>query len=243
MRWLYYLAGAVFVLSIVTFIISSNVRWAANSPLMYSFLFDVNDVEATSGIPKDQLMRGADQSIHYFNSTIEPLQVVIQVDGRDRQVYGQREILHMGDVKGLFRGTYRVQEASAAYLGAFILGSAYFRRRRAVRPVAKLVLAGGGAAIGLVALLGLSSTVLSFDPIFNAFHEISFSNDFWRLPAESYLVRMYPDGFWLGATLLIGAASIVEGLFLMTIAGTVLRRTRQPHPLKHETPQYTRGAA
>ena len=130
---------------------------------------------ASTDIPKDQLMRGVGQIIHYYNSTDKPLQVVVELNGRDEQIYSQRAIAHMADVKGLFQGTYRVQEASAAFIGAFLLGGAFALRRRFLRPLTRLVRAGSILSISLVVLLGIASLIASFGPLFDLFHEISFS--------------------------------------------------------------------
>ena len=69
----------------------------------------------------------------------------------------------------------------------------------------------------LVALVGIAS-VTGFSPLFTLFHRVSFINDLWQLdPYTSYLVRMFPLGFWQEATLLVGLASIAEAVCIMVL--------------------------
>ena len=73
-------------------------------------------------------------------------------------------------------------------------------------------------AVGLGALVG-------FDRLFLAFHLISFSNDFWQLvPWQDNLIAMFPQGFFLDATLFIGLASVVEAMIMGGAAWAWSRR-------------------
>ncbi|MBI2873334.1 MAG: TIGR01906 family membrane protein [Chloroflexi bacterium] len=214
------------VLAVPVFLISSNVRWAANSLRMYGFLFDRHQVAQGTGISRDELLRGSRQIVDYFNSDQEPLRVVVQLAGAERELFGPREVQHMADVKGLFRGVYRVQEASGALLVAGTALLLAIHRRRGLKVVGKLAAMGGALTVALVVVVGLGSLV-SFGPLFYLFHIVSFSNDLWQLERTDYLLRLFPQGFWQDATLLIGAATLVEALALIAVAYGGLRWVRR----------------
>ena len=147
-------------------------------------------------------MSAARQIRDYFNNGDEFITVsVVQNSVRIENLYNEREIRHMRDVKGLVRGVYRIQEATGAYLAAFALvGLAAWRRRFLSRLTWSAAL-GGALTLGLVGLVGLASLV-GFDSLFRAFHLVSFSNDLWQLdPRTDYLIAMFPEGFFLDATL------------------------------------------
>ncbi len=62
----------------------------------------------------------------------------------------------------------------------------------------------------LVLAVGMVSLV-AFGPLFTAFHEVIFANDFWKLdPRTSFLVRMFPFNFWLETTIILALASVAE---------------------------------
>ena len=224
MRLFRFFYKALFVISIVIFLVSTNVRWSSSLLVSYNFLFDITEVESSSNIPKDQLLRGAQQIIDYVHTNTEPLAVIIEVEGIDQQVYSEREILHMRDVKDLFQKTYRVQEFSGGYLLLFSFALLYWRKKKALQPIASLSATGAILAISLVLLIGLSSLLLSFQEVFNIFHYISFDNDLWILSPDTYLVKMYPYNFWLNATFLIGISTLVEGILLICMSKLRWRR-------------------
>ena len=243
-RWAIIAASGLFLLVVPVFLVTSNVRWAANSVSLWGVLFDRHDVPERTGTAKSELTRGARQIAHYFNSGEEPLRVVMRVSGQEREVFNEQEVQHMADVKSLFTGTFRVHMASGALLGALVVGGLLAYRRRAIRPLARLTMAGGGLTIGLVVLVGLVA-LISFGPLFTTFHVLSFSNDFWQLdPGSSYLVRMFPQGFWQDMTLLIGLTSVLEALLLMAGALLVLKRVPSAEGAQKEAaPGYASDAA
>ena len=114
----------------------------------------------------------------------------------ERELFNQREVHHMRDVKGLVRGTYGVALVTALYLLGFV-AAGYAKDRRAFYPnLARRCLQGGLLTLALVAAVGLFALV-GFDTLFLLFHQISFANDLWQLdPRSDYLLIMFPLGFW-----------------------------------------------
>ncbi len=202
--------SALFLVAFAVFLVTSNVRWAFNSVELYELGFSRHQVDRTTGLTQQQLSLGAHQIRDYFNSSEELLSLRITVGSAERELYDEREILHMRDVKELAWNVYRVQEGMFLYLllfsalGFFIMGNDFAGRFR------RLLIKGSVLTVTLVGLVGLASLAL-FGPLFRLFHVVSFRNDLWQLdPYSSYLVQMFPQGFWLDATLLIGFACIVE---------------------------------
>ena len=212
----------LFVAGFTVLLVATNVRWAFNSVEFYELGFRRHDVAATTGLSDEQLSSAARQIRDYFNSQDEPLEVLIIFDGTTQTLYDDRETVHMRDVKELVRRVYRVQEGTFLYLALFatlgflILGNDFAGRLRS------LLVRGSFLTVALVGLAGLAALV-DFGPLFVLFHEMSFSNDFWQLdPADSYLVRMFPQGFWLEAMLIIGVASMAESAAVVLLL-TVMR--------------------
>ena len=86
----------------------------------------------------------------------------------------------------------------------------------------RLFIAGSMVTLALVGVV-VAGSLVTFGPLFLVFHLVSFSNDLWQLDTySSYLIRMFPEGFWRDAALVVGAASVVEALgiiLLLTLAG------------------------
>lgn len=213
--------NVAFVLAFLIFLVTSNVRLAFNSIALYEFGFDRHNVESTTGLTESQLSEVATQIRDYFNSDEELLDVRVTADGDARPLFDQREIIHMRDVKELLHTVYRVQEGAFLFLftfstvGFLILSSEFAERIR------RLFFRGMVFTYGTIGVIGLVSLV-GFNLLFRWFHEVSFNNDFWLLdPSTSFLVRLFPQGFWLESTLMIGMATLVESGGIVALLGLI----------------------
>ena len=75
--------------------------------------------------------------------------------------------------------------------------------------------------IGLVAALG------GFNFLFLQFHLLSFSNDLWQGTADDRMIQLFPQLFFLQATLLIGLAAIIE-MGIAWVGATMSLRALEP---------------
>jgi len=81
-----------------------------------------------------------------------------------------------------------------------------------------------GSAI-LVAAIGLIAT-FAFEPLFLAFHYLFFPQGNFLFPSTSNLIRLYPDWYWEGISLRVGASVILVALALAAVAHLRLRAAK-----------------
>ena len=208
----------LFIAMVPIFLIAFNVRWVINFPPLYSYGFDRYDIVRYTGIERDELISAGKQIRDYFNNDTELLEIRVVVGGiLVMNLYNEREVLHMRDVKGLVKGVYRVSEITGLFMALVIVGGFVNWGRAFVPMLGSLLRWGGGVTLGLVVLVGLGALV-GFDRLFLAFHLISFSNDLWQLdPRRDYLIAMFPQGFFFDATMLIALAVVVEAAILVIV--------------------------
>ena len=218
MRFARLAAIAVFVVAVPVFLITTNVRWVINAPVLYSYGFDKYDIPLYTGIERDELLSAGRQIRDYFNNDEKDLIIsTVQRGIAIPSLFNSREITHMRDVKGLVQGVYDVQLITGLYLVAFAVVGFIATRRRFLPQLARLLGMGGGLTLGLVVAVGLGALV-GFERLFLAFHEISFSNDFWQLdPRTDALIAMFPEGFFLDATLWIVGSTVLEAAILAAV--------------------------
>jgi len=217
----------LFVFAVPLFLVTASVAWAFNDPSVYNRGFQKYRISLATGITEEDLRHVAGQIRHYFNSTDEPLLVKTQVYGEEREIFNQREVKHMHDVKRLVWWVYAAAAVSGIYLmantswglavnGPRFLGELAHRVIRGVALMGILVV-----AVGILALSG-------FDTLFLRFHQLAFANDLWQLdPRRDYLVIIFPQGFWFDATMRV-VASTVSGAVALTLAsGGYLLWTRR----------------
>ena len=111
------IVAVVFVALVPIFLIALNVRWVVNFPPLYAYGFDRYDIPRYTGIQRDELISAGSQIRDYFSNDDELLAVDVVVRGvRVMNLYNEREVLHMRDVKALVRGVNRVSEVAGLYL-------------------------------------------------------------------------------------------------------------------------------
>ena len=135
-------------------------------------------------------------------------------------LFTAQEVAHMEDVRRVFIGA---QVAAVLAAGALaLLAAAAWRGGR----LARLARDGALAASVGVGAIG-AAAALAFEPVFLLFHQIFFpQGNFLFDPATSNLLALYPQAYWWGLTLRIGAAFVVGALALALLAHLALRRER-----------------
>ncbi len=226
MRKLAILPQILFALVLPLLLITSNLHWEINAPSLYEYDFDKYNIAQKTGLARSQLSRAAQGLTHYFNSTEEPIQVRVTRDGQEFDLFNQREIVHLQDVKELVRLDYWVQAAALIFVLGYVVVGFAWQRRRFGKYLARAVLWGSGVTLTVMVLMALA-ILLGFDNFFLSFHLISFSNQFWILdPSKDFLIMMFPEGFFYLAAILLAGATIVEALLLGSAAWLVSGRYR-----------------
>jgi integral membrane protein (TIGR01906 family) len=208
-------AVILFIALVPIFMITTSVRWVINFPGLYSYGFDKYNIPDYTGIQRDDLLDAAAQLRDYFNNDDEDIVIRTFVLGVLREnLYNQREIDHMRDVKVLVNNVYRVQEVIGLYFLVFAAVGFYISRRRFTEALLRVISRGGKVTLSLVVVIGLLSSV-AFNQLFLLFHLVSFSNDFWQLdPGRDYLIAMFPQNFFFDATMLIALSTVALALIL-----------------------------
>jgi integral membrane protein (TIGR01906 family) len=197
----------LFILCIPVLLVTATVRIASNSTELYNFGFNKYNVSGDTGISSAELYKAAEGLIAYFNNGEKYIDLTVIKDGKPFTLFTQREIEHLKDVKGLFRLVYRLLLGTLIYAMIYAIFTYSIWRDR--RRLAWGLIGGSGLTLGLVALLGVAIGT-NFDQFFYDFHLISFTNNLWQLDPTDYLIRLFPQGFWYDAALIvtIGTAAL-----------------------------------
>lgn len=212
----------LFMLSLPVLLLTASLGWATNSLWLYKYGFEKYNVSQTTGLANSELDKVARGLISYFNSDEEYISLTMVRDNKPFELFNQREILHLKDVKGLIRLDYSLLAGTLAYVLAYA-GFCLFKKR--YRHLAWGMIGGSGITLGLMLALGLG-IVFGFDQLFWQFHVISFSNEFWRLdPTKDYLIMLFPQGFFYDAALFCAAITASLAIILGGAAGGYLKKT------------------
>ena len=227
MRTLSIAAKWLFILCLPALLLTASIGWAANSPWLYKDGFEKYDVGSTTGLADSELEKAATGLISYFNSDEEYISLTVIKDGEAFELFNQREVVHLRDVKGLIWLDYWVLLGTFVYALGYAVGSLFWRKRRYWRRLEWGVVGGSSTTLALMLALGLG-TLLGFDQLFLQFHLISFSNQLWQLdPTRDYLIMLFPEPFWYDATRFCALTTAVGAVVLGGVAGGYLLFTRK----------------
>ena len=223
--------------AILLFLVAGSVTWAVNDPGLYRNGFQRYHTGQRSGISDADLITIGGDFRRYFNTSVEPLAVRAPIYGIEQEVFNQREVAHMYDVKRLVRGTYWVALGTALWILSTLTFVIVMDQGRWHDHAARLAIWGGSVTLISVFLVGLAA-IASFDQLFLLFHRLSFANDLWMLdPRTDYLLILFPAGFWFDATMRVALTSVLGAALLLSTGASFLgyrhwsaNRRRDPDP-------------
>ena len=210
------LLGIIFAACLPIFLIAINVGYITHSDWLYTYNWWRNGIPDRTGLPIHELDSAADQIKDYFQNDSERLDVTINTSQGTISLFDEREILHMIDVKDLMRYVATTSIWTGIILALTALLGLVIRRpdfwaslSRWLRWCALI----WGIAIAAIIIIA----IIDFTWIFTQFHLLSFANDLWQLdPYRHYLLLLFPERFFLEATLFIALLTIIEfiGLYV-----------------------------
>jgi len=199
------IAKWLFIFSLPALLISAAVNFEFNSLWLYRNGFEKYNVSGATGLDKAELEQVASGLIGYFNSGDEYISLTVVKDGEPSELFNQREVVHLKDVKALVQMNHRLLVGTAVYVGAYAGISLLWRGKQYRRRLAWSVFIGSSITLGIIVALGAGSMLLDFDELFTRFHLVAFTNDLWMLdPATDYLIMLFPEGFWYDSAVLLG---------------------------------------
>ena len=140
----------------------------------------------------------------YLRGNEKKLSIETEVEGNIQDFFNEKDRLHMADVQGLFLGGLAIRRGAIIVLlfsmAALVLMKADWKRL--IPQMYQRVLA---VFLALTAVAGFLFS-RDFNKYFVIFHHIFFNNNLWILdPAEDYMIRMLPEGFFYDMVMRIGS--------------------------------------
>jgi len=121
----------------------------------------------------------------YENETKNLLQYFLGAE-LSTEKYSEREVLHMKDVRNLVWISLSITSILSILL---LIGVKKTKQRK------KEFILGG--ILTTILVLALIVALFTFSISFPAFHKILFTNNYWLLPADSLLIQMFPERFFI----------------------------------------------
>lgn len=196
-------------------ILLSSVEFVAFNMKHYSSSFKKNNISEVTGMDQDNLEFVIKDLLMYLKVEDKTLDTRAVINGVEKEVYGEREKLHMEDVKDLFIKGENIR--NIAFYALIILIIFLVLKDKSWKTNLPRTLFYTG--ILNIILLGILLILLSldFNKYFTYFHLIFFSNDLWLLdPNTDILIQLVPEQFFYDTASIIiiifTIASFITGL-------------------------------
>ena len=159
--------------------------------------YQLNGTAEHIGMRHQDLMSVTDNLLSYMVRQRPDLEMQYGVKGEIREIFDQREKLHMVDVLNLYMGVIYV---AAGLTVAVAAGAAYVAKKDGIKTARSILNKKYvWAAIGLAVVAGTFGIVIvtNFQWFWTNFHLVFFTNDLWILdPKVSIMINMFPLNFF-----------------------------------------------
>ncbi len=179
------------------------------------------------GITEDELTQTTEVLLDYITDERDNLNVTAVVNGVERQVFNEKEIAHMVDVKNLYLGAMTFGLICFAICAVICGVIVYFRRVKSIMFLAKGFIHANFLFLGILAVVGLWA-VFDFNSFWTSFHHVFFAgNDLWILdPTTDILIMMVPSQFFFDLVMSIVLTFVVVDGILLTCSGIYVKRNK-----------------
>ena len=154
--------------------------------------YEEYEISKSTGIVIDDLEGITDKLLNYLKDKTDNLEIEKEINGSKRQVFNEKEILHMIDVKDLFIKGKIIRNISMILI---IISILYLGIKNKKDLGQAFIMSSALSILSMVTLFLLMYT--NFNKYFTYFHEIFFTNDLWLLnPETDVLIQMLPLEFF-----------------------------------------------
>lgn len=185
------------------FTLLSLVNILCFSHSFYAYEYEKNDQAEVIGMSDEDLLKSTDALLDYLKGKREDISVSAEVNGIEREVFTERESLHMVDVRKLYDNAMLAKNiAGTVSLLLFLLIVTVWKKDRYA--ILKDGFENGLFMIGSCVFCILIWAVADFNNFWLDFHYLFFDNDLFLLdPASSIMINMFPESFFFDLVLLI----------------------------------------
>ncbi len=177
------------------------------------------------GMSESDLTHTTEVLLDYIQDKRDDLNVVATINGIDRAVFNEKEILHMVDVKNLYLNAMTVRNFAWVGFVVMIAIGIFISKKESIKYLSDMFLKAVVSALSILTLLGVYALV-DFNSFWLQFHYIFFTNDLFFLdPNTDILIQMVPSQFFFDLVFKI-AATFGIGIVVVCLVSIYFRRKK-----------------
>lgn len=230
MKQSYKIAAGILSLALIFFLLVTSIDFHAFNKSYYREQYTNLNTAENLGMSDTDLFAATDALLDYLHDEREDILVEGEVFGFKREIFTERETLHMVDVKNLYQNVLTARNV-ATIIGvlALIFLIVSSRKDENGMNMLKKQLASSFIQISICLLIAVGMlagyALMDFTSFWIGFHELFFTNDLWQLnPANSIMINMFPETFFAGMVFRITATFVV--VYILLLLGFIYLRKK-----------------
>ena len=179
----------------------------------FRWQYSLNHTAESIGISEDGLMNATNVLLDYMQDKRDDIKVIEVVNGSEREIFDERETLHMVDVKNLYLNAMKIR--TILLVGSIaILTLLVFTHRNQSYTILSNAYRNGLLFLGSIILFIAIYAIVDFNGFWMNFHYVFFDNDLFLLdPNISIMINMFPSNFFF---------AVVFGIILLFVSMVIL---------------------
>lgn len=147
------------------------------------------------GMSQEELLKATSVLLDYTRDKRSDMMVMATIHDEEREVFNERETLHMEDVKKLYLNAMKVRNLFIVAEMGLVVGLILMKKMK--MDVFWETFKTAAASLLFVMLFFILFALIDFDSFWRSFHEIFFTNDLWLLdPKVDIMIKMVPLQFF-----------------------------------------------
>ena len=179
----------------------------------FRWQYSLNHTAESIGISEDGLMNATNALLDYMQDKRDDIIVVEKVNGNEREIFDERETLHMVDVKNLYLNAMKTRTILLVGSITILTLLAFTHRNQSYTILSNAYRNGLLFLSSLIFFIAIYA-IVDFNGFWMNFHYVFFDNDLFLLdPNISIMINMFPSNFFF---------AVVFGIILLFVSIVIL---------------------
>ena len=179
----------------------------------FHWQYSLNHTAESIGISEEGLMNATNTLLDYMQDKRDDIIVVEKVNGNEREIFDERETLHMVDVKNLYLNTMKTRTILLVGSITILTLLAFTHRNQSYTILSNAYRNGLLFLSSLIFFIAIYA-IVDFNGFWMNFHYVFFDNDLFLLdPNISIMINMFPSNFFF---------AVVFGIILLFVSIVIL---------------------
>ncbi len=203
---------AFFLLILSLFL--SIIDYCCFDKSFYNEQYDINQTAKDIKVSDEALDHMTDILLDYLKDKRDDIILYEDVDGINREIFNDREKMHMVDVKELYQHVITFRNMVLLMAIIILIYYLIYDKKYLLTHLFSSYFKALSILLAVIVAIAISA-ILDFDTFWTSFHQLFFDNDLWLLnPYTDLMILMVPSSFFNALAMRIILLSIILSVLL-----------------------------